>query len=58
LDKIMNNEPMTYEETYGYDHEDKDEQELTTQRLLEAVCDGVVLPTEEEEQRALESQNA
>ena len=54
----MDNEPMTYEETYGYDYEDKDEQELTTQRLLEAVCDGVILPTEEEEQKALESQNA
>jgi|TARA_Y100001963_G_scaffold112405_1_gene155604 hypothetical protein len=54
----MNNEPMTYEETYGYDYdEDKNEQERATERLLDSVCEGVILPTEEEEQEALETQH-
>tara|TARA_B100000287_G_scaffold429657_2_gene483408 strand:+ start:368 stop:577 length:210 start_codon:yes stop_codon:yes gene_type:complete len=54
----MNNEPMTYEETYGYDYdEDKNEQDRTTERLLDSVCEGVILPTEEEEQEALETQH-
>ena len=34
-----------------------DEDNATTQRLLEAICEGVILPTEEEEQKALEMQH-
>jgi hypothetical protein len=41
---------MDNEDTYN-------EENATTQRLLEAICNGVILPTEKEEEEALENQH-
>jgi hypothetical protein len=38
--------------------ENYNEEDTATQRLLEAICQGVILPTEEEEQESLEMQHS
>ena len=40
-----------------FNNEELNEQDEQTKKLLDAICEGITLPTEEEEQEALEQQH-